>query len=74
MTLRDIKVQHSLSKEPKSVRAELYQAALDLDAYGDLDGGESIRKLTTMTDSELFFLVLDYAYKWKEISQFSQTI
>ena len=50
---------------------ELYQAALDLDAYGDLDGGESIQKLALMTDSELFFLVLDYAYKWKDVNQFS---
>lgn len=71
MTLRDINVQHRLSKESKSVRMELYQAALDLDAYGDLDGGESIQKLALMTDSELFFLVLDYAYKWKDVNQFS---
>lgn len=70
MTLRDIKVQHRLSKESKSVRQELYQAALDLDIYGDLKGGEAMLKLASMTDSQLFFLVLEYAYGLKDYYEF----
>jgi hypothetical protein len=70
MTLRDIKVQHRLSKEPNSVRQELYRAAIDLDIYGDLRGGEAMLKLTSMTDSDLLFLVLEYAYELKDIYEF----
>jgi len=70
MTLRDVNVQHRLSKEPNSVRQELYKAALDLDIYGDLKGGEAILKLTSMTDSDLLFLVLEYAYALKDYYEF----
>jgi hypothetical protein len=69
MGLRDVIVKHRLSEEI-SVRQELYNAALKLDIYGDLSNGEKYLKLAQMSDSDLLYLVLEYAYALLDIYEF----
>jgi hypothetical protein len=69
MGLRDVIVKHRLSEEI-SVRQELYNAALKLDIYGDLSNGEKYLKLAQMSDSDLLYLVLEYAYALLDMYEF----
>jgi hypothetical protein len=69
MGLRDVIVKHRLSKEI-SVREELYDAALKLDIYGDFSNGEKYLKLAQMSDSDLLYLVLEYAYALLDMYEF----
>lgn len=70
MGLRDVIVKHRLSKDEVSVRQELYNAVLKLDIHGDLSNGEKYLKLAQMSDSDLLYLVLEYAYGLLDIYEF----